>query len=140
MPYTTQTQLEIAAGGAERFAQLADFDGDGTADPAVVTSVLAEVGGWIDAHLRKFSPADLEALRVTPTDTIARIAAEEAIFRLRSKRQQVSEMDFKLQELRQKDLVDIRADRTRVGDVKSPRATFVENDGPITKDGTKGMW
>lgn len=140
MAYTTQQQLEDAAGGAERFLQLADFDGDGAIDTEMVARAVEAATGFIDSHLRKFSPADLTALRLEPTSTISWIAAQETIFRLRSYRQQVSEEDFKLQEMRRAELVDIRADRTRVSDTKSARATFVENDGAITRDSTKGSW
>jgi phage gp36-like protein len=140
MGYTTQEQLEDAAGGAERFVQLADFDGDGAIDVAMVERAVEAATGFIDKHLRKFNAADLAALRASPTPTIAWIAAEETIFRLRSYRQQVSDDDWKLQEMRQKDLAGISADTLRVGDTKSARASFVENDTDITRDGTKGMW
>ncbi len=140
MAYTTQQQLEDAAGGAERFLQLADFDGDGAADTAMVARAVEAATGFVDKYLRKFSAADLEALRASPTSTVSAIAAEETIFRLRAYRQQVSDGDYKLQEMRQKDLAEISADRRRAADAKTARTTFVENDGDITRDGTKGMW
>lgn len=40
MAYCTQTDLETAVGGSATLVQLLDRDGDGTADSAVVTSVL----------------------------------------------------------------------------------------------------
>lgn len=140
MAYTTQQDLDDAAGGATRFVQLADFDNDGVADAAMVARAVDAADGFIDAHLRKFNAADLAALRTAPTATIRRIAADETIFRLRSYRQQVSDDDFKMQALRQDELEAIRADSLRAGDTKAARATFVENDGEVTRDGTKGMW
>lgn len=140
MPYTTQNDLDDAAGGAARFVELADFDGDGAADAAMVARAQDAADGFVDAHLRKFSPADLAALRVSPTATIKRIAADETIFRLREQRRQVGQDDRDSQKLRKEELEAMRADQLRPADTKTPRARFVDNDSDVSREGTKGMW
>jgi hypothetical protein len=140
MAYTTQQDLDDAAGGSARFVELADFDGDGAADAAMVARCQAAADGFVDQHLRKYSPADLAALRATPTATIKRIAADEAIFRLREQRRQISEDDRKSQELRRDELRALGADEIRPADTKTARARFVENESDVSREGTKGMW
>jgi hypothetical protein len=140
MAYTTQNDLNDAAGGAAKFVELADQDGDGVADAAMVLRAQAAADGFIDSHLRKFSPADLQALRATPTATIARIAADETIFRLREQRRQLTEDDWKAQEARRLELQGMRADDLRPADAKTPRARFVENCGDVTRKNSGGMW
>ena len=140
MPYTTQSDLDDAAGGAARFIELADFDGDGAPDVAMVLRAQAAADGVIDAHLRKFSAGDLAALRTAPTPTIKREAADQTIFELRKHRRQIGEDDWKDQESRMKRLQAYSADELRLADTKTPRARFVENCGEVTKKNTGGMW
>lgn len=140
MPYTTQIDLEDAAGGAARFVELADFDGDGVADAAMVARAQAAADGFVDAHLRKFSAADLERLRASPSDTIRRLAADETIFRLREHRRQIGDDDRESQKLRKAELEAMRADKLRPDDQKQPRARWVENDDPVSRKNTRGMW
>lgn len=140
MPYTTQQDLDDAAGGSARFVELADFDGDGVADAAMVARAQAAADGFVDAHLRKFSPADLAALRATPTSTIKRIAADETIFRLREQRRQIGQDDRDSQKLRRDELAAMRTDDLRPADTKAPRAVFVENTDDVSREGLKGGW
>jgi hypothetical protein len=140
MSYATQSDLELAAGGAVRFVQLTDWDGDGTADAGVIAQAQAAADGLVDSHLRRFSPGDLAALRATPTDTIKRIAAAEAIFWVLEKRRAITKDDLDLRALRITELTDMRADKLRAADEKTPRATFIDNDSDVSRDGTKGMW
>lgn len=140
MPYTTQSDLDDAAGGAARFLELSDFDGDGAPDVAMIARAQSAADGFVDSFLRKFTGDDLARLRLTPSATIRRIAADETIFRLREQRRQVTEDDRASQKLRASELESLRMDRQRPDDVKASRATFVENDGEITREGTKGMW
>lgn len=140
MPYTTQPDLEAAAGGASRFTELADWDGDNVADAAIVARAQAEADGWIDSHLRRFSAADLAALRANPTDTIKRIAGAETIFWIREKRTTITREDLDLREDRERQLKAMRLDDLRVSDTKTSRAEFVENCSPVSRVGSKGMW
>jgi phage gp36-like protein len=83
MAYCTQTDIQHAAGGSDRLVELADYDGDGSVDAAVITSVQAEVDGWIDSYfaLRYSVPVD------SPTSTVVQLAAAECVYRLKGRRQ-----------------------------------------------------
>lgn len=140
MPYTTQAELELAAGGASRFKQLADWDNDTVVDAGVIAQAQSEADGFIDSHLRNFSPADLVALRAAPTASIKRLAAAETIFWLREKRQGVSEGDLDLRKMRVAELQAMHADELRPADSRTERARFVDNDDDVSREGTKGMW
>src|SRR5690348_11284895 len=138
MAYTTQTDLEDAAGGPARLVELCDDDGDGVADAAKLVRAQAAADGFVDQHLRKFSAADLTRLRTTPTSTVKRLAADETIFRLREQKRQITDDDRLSQELRGKELQALRADQQRADDQKTARATFVENDSDVSREGLKG--
>lgn len=142
MPYTTYKDLEDAAGGAERFLQLADWDDDSAPDAGVIARAQADADGFIDAHLRKFSPADLERLRASPTATIVSIAAAETIYQIRSKRHGASQTDLDERKQRIETLRELRADKLRADDQKAPRARIVEpdEDATVTRKNTRGMW
>jgi hypothetical protein len=137
--YTTIADLNHAAGGADRLVELADWDGDGVADPAVLERAQLAADGFVDAHLRRFSAEDLAALRASPTETIKRIAAEETIYQIRRQRPaSVTEDDEKHREWRTEELRDMRADKLRAKDTKTPRAVFIENDGEFSRKKFEG--
>jgi len=50
MSYCTQQDIETRI-GAEDLARLADYDGDGDADPAVVSAAIADADALIDSYL-----------------------------------------------------------------------------------------
>jgi len=136
--YTTTQDLEHAAGGIDRLIELADWDRDGTADPVVLDRAQREADGFVDAHLRRFSAADLAALRANPTDTIRRIASKEAIYQIRESRGAITSDDMKLREERARELRDMRADDLRAQDQKTPRGRFVENTSDFARDKWSG--
>lgn len=140
MAYTTFKDLELAAGGAARFLELTDWDGDGSPDLDVIARGQADADGFIDAHLRKFSPADLERLRSTPSDTIRGIAAAETIYQIRSPRHGASTEDLDARKQRIDTLREMRADKLRPDDEKKPRSSFVENDSDVSRENLKGQW
>jgi hypothetical protein len=141
MAYTTQQDLEHAAGGAAKLNELADPNNDGSIDLDYLERAQKAADGWIDSHLRKFSPADLAALRAAPTDTIKRLAAEETIYVLRDWGPLgTTDQELKKREMRADELKMIRADDMRAADTKTARASFIDNDGDVSRDGTKGMW
>lgn len=51
MPYLTQIEIETAF-GAQELIDLADRDGDGVADAAVVEQAISRASGTIDSYLR----------------------------------------------------------------------------------------
>ena len=142
MSYASTDDLELAAGGESNLRDLADWDGDGTADAEVMARALEAADGMIDGHLRlKLGPDELAALRAAPTATISEIAASEAIYWLKKSRGMASSDDIEMRKERERQLGLMRAGQFRTADSpKAQRATFVENDGPITRKGTRGMW
>lgn len=140
MPYTTYKDLEHAAGGPARFLELTDWDGDRSPDADVIAKGQADADGFIDAHLRKFSPTDLARLRTTPTDTIKGIAAAETIYQIRTKRHGVSQEDLTERKQRIETLKEMRSDHQRPDDQKAARSMFIENDSDMSRDKLKGQW
>lgn len=82
MAYASQTQIQHAAGGADRLVELADYDGDGIADADVIAAVQAAADGWIDSYAALRYAVPIE----DPTDTLVQLAAEECVYRLRQRR------------------------------------------------------
>lgn len=82
MAYTDKTACEKASGGAQNLIELCDLDGNapGTLDQAVLDQAIADASGWIDAFVAKQRAVPLNP--VPPF--IARIAAQETVYRLRS--------------------------------------------------------
>jgi len=77
MTYATQADLETRFGAAE-ILQLADRDGDGSADSGVVAGALAEASAEIDAYLAGRYP-----LPLAPTPgVLVRLACDIARYRL----------------------------------------------------------
>lgn len=79
MPYALQTDLELAAGGAERFRQLADFNGDGIADVDVIARAQSAADGFIDPYLQNKMTTPL----VAPWPEISTLAAEQAVYKIK---------------------------------------------------------
>jgi phage gp36-like protein len=53
MAYSTQADVQTAAGGAKRFLQLADWDNTNAIDAAVVTAAIAKADALIDSFASK---------------------------------------------------------------------------------------
>ena len=132
--FTTTQDIEHAAGGITRLIECADWDRDQIADPEVLDRAQREADAFIDSHLRRFSAADLAALRLDPTDTIRRLAAKEAIYQIREARGALTAEDISLRETRVRELRDMRADQMRAKDGKTARAKFVENTSDFSRD------
>lgn len=52
MTYCTQSDLELAVGGASALVQLLDKTGDGVADPAMVAAVLSRAQSEVDSAIQ----------------------------------------------------------------------------------------
>ncbi|MGE0547611.1 MAG: phage protein Gp36 family protein [Kofleriaceae bacterium] len=142
MPYATQAEIQLAAGGADQLRQLSDFAGNGTINADVIARAQAAADGVIDSYLRlRVGVEDLEELRANPTTTISELAAAEAVYWMKKSRGMVSELDLNLRKEREVRLKGLKAGELRQSDTpKAQRATFVENHGDVTRKGTKGMW
>lgn len=142
MSYASDDDLELAAGGADALLALADWDADGVLDAEVIARAKESADGLIDGHLRlRMSAEHLAALRAAPTATISELAAAEAIYWIKKSKNMVSPEDIDQRKERERQLDLMRAGQFRPADDPSPtRATFVENDGPVSRKNTRGMW
>lgn len=92
MAYSTQADLENAAGGAERLAELTDLDGSGTGEVNVVAldAAIADADAWIDTFVGRNRAVPLQA---PVPRMIARVSAEETLFLLRQRKQMVGDFE-----------------------------------------------
>lgn len=123
MPYASTTDIQHAAGGADRLVQLADWDSDGVADAAVITAVQAEADGWIDGYLRLRYATPIES----PTSTLVQLAAAECVYRLRRRRQVSTPEDVQEHEERRVQLVDMGKGVVRPSDPAPAKSDAVRS-------------
>ncbi len=139
MAYASQSDIQMAAGGEERLIQLADWDNDGIVDPAVIARAQDAADAFVNAYLRNRYTTPIAA----PTPELVRLAADEAVYWMRSARNQTSEEDREMRRLRVTELEQARAGTLRFDDVSRStrgRSTIIESDSDTTRDKLKGMW
>lgn len=143
MPYATQTDLEVAAGGAERFVQLADWDGDGVADEAVIAYAIAAADSFVDSFGAIAGQTPIDPVT---SPILASVAADEAVYLIREKRGLMSERDIAAREKRIEWLTLWRKGTVRpTGSAETDRATanksaWVASTADNSREGTKGFW
>ncbi len=140
MPYATQDQIQFAAGGPARFLSLTDWDGDNVADAVVVAQAQAGADGWIDEFLR----ARYSTPIANPTETLVRIAAEEAVYYIRRVRGMLGPEDITSRTERAREMEQMRLGKLRPDDplpAKSTatRSVFVENESDVNRETLKGF-
>lgn len=91
MPYITPDLLELRLGAAA-LVQLADDDGDGVADAAVIEETIAAAEGEVDSYLaaRYAVPVDLSAYPAA-VGVLRGFVLDLAEYRLRARRPPISE-------------------------------------------------
>lgn len=141
MPYALEADITLAAGGPDRFTALADWDNDQVADANVIAAAQSAADSYIDDFLGNSYDTPI----TNPSDTLVRIAAEEAVFWMRSKREMMSDIALKERDSRERQLMlmaegKLRPDSIAVDRSQSHRARFVENDMALSRRGTKGIW
>lgn len=148
MSYASQAQLQDAAGGAERFLALTDWNGDGVIDAGVVTSAQLSADSWIDGFL----PAQYSPPLANPSNELQDLAAAEAIYRIRIKREMavLGPGDLEFRKERERYLESIRNGKVRPDTLSATksaavRSAIVPMDGAgacnaIDDDTLKGMW
>lgn len=142
MAYATTTQIQIAAGGADRYVQLFDWDADGVADAAVLTQIGAEVDAWIDSYAGRRFAVPI----ASPTQALTLAAAEEVVYRALVKRGMAGPDQVQLHEQRRAWLKDLAEGRVVPSDPQpakatSVRSTWVERDSDdVSREGLKGLW
>lgn len=131
MAYVTQTDLELACGGPARLVEIADWHGVGSADAAVVADAIDAACGWIDgyARLRYGTPIP------SPTATIKRVVAAEAIYVLRERRQMLTEQDVATKTARDQWAADLRDGKVRPDEPLPAPSTAIRSAWrPSTRD------
>lgn len=92
MAYTTRDAVEIAAGGAARLLQLADFSGEGEEDEGLVEDAIAEADALINSYVRR---AGREVPLPEPVPpVVARLSASLAVHILKARRDTLTETDL----------------------------------------------
>lgn len=149
MSYASITQIQLAAGGAQRLLDLADQVGgvvlnNGTITDANALAVIADAqvraDAWIDSFLRlRFSTP----LAVVPP-TIAQISADEVVYRLRMNRGMIGEIYENARKERERELANLRDGKQRPDEPLPAKSTgvvaaFVENDSPFSRRRLKGI-
>ncbi len=143
MPYASQADIELAAGGADGLVALADFNNDTVVDAAVIARAQAAADSFIDPYLRGLRPLPL----TNPGESLIRLAAEEAVFQIKRWRRMTTPQDDADRKTRERELEDYRKG-TRRPDAEpasvAVRSVWVERDdaedAPDSREGTKGLW
>lgn len=142
MPYATQAQLELAAGGAARLTSLTDWNQDGSGDAAVIAEALAVADGLIDGYARSRYATPI----ANPSDTLRRVAAQEAVYWLRSSRGMASDADRADHEERLEWMRDLATGKVRPDEPLPASSTAVksawvsaDSDRAVTRDNLKGF-
>jgi phage gp36-like protein len=143
MPYASQAKIELAAGGAVRLRDLADWDGDQAVDAAVIAEAQAAADGWIDSYLRMRFATPIAA----PSTTLVRIAAEEAVYWMLERRGMAGPQDVESRKRREAWLRDCASGAVRPDEPLPAQSTAVQSawvDDPgraVSRDGLKGgVW
>lgn len=89
MPYVSQSDLEVSAGGPAKLVELADFDADGAVDAAVIARAISDASEWVDEALtvRYTTPI------TNPASSLVHLVADEAIYRIRKWRNMLTQLD-----------------------------------------------
>lgn len=89
MAYSSTSDVQTAAGGAGNLAALADYDGDGTQDAAVIAAAIAAADALIDSYVDKRFATPLSP--VPPK--ILELSARLAVYQMRQQRQTLTDGD-----------------------------------------------
>lgn len=141
MAYATQTEIQMAAGGTDRFLSLTDWNGDGSVDADVVTEAQSRADGWIDGYLRLRYSTPI----ANPSATLARLAADEAVYWMRKSRGMLGEQDIEQRKERERELEAMRDGKLRPDEPTPAKssavvAVVVENCNPVSRSGLKGLF
>lgn len=136
MPYSDATDLQRAAGGADRLLQLTDWDADGSEDAGVVDDAIATADGWIDSRLRGRYQTPLAA---PVPEAIRRMSARLALYELKRRRDALTEHDLITYEQDIQWLVDMREGRADPGTSPPPTKSSADAAAAYDRDTTKSV-
>lgn len=141
MPYATMQDLEHAAGGAHKLVELADLDHDGVVDGAAIAAAQAKADGLIDSYAAQRYAVPI----ASPSAILVQHAADEAVFQLRLRRENVTERDVQERALRLQWLESLSQGKVRPSDPTPAKSSAVVNryapsDRAVSRAGLKGFW
>lgn len=126
MAYSTQTDVERAAGGRDALVQLADTAGIGEIDPAEVTRAIEEADALFDSYAQE----RLATPVAPPIPTILRtMSAAEAVYALKVARNANSDRDDARHEERLRWFQSVGSGAASLG-VQAPMTREGEQIGP----------
>lgn len=146
MPYCTSSDVQLAAGGADRLKELSDVETTGAINTANVTRAIDEADSWINGYLQRRSLLPLSPV----PESVKRASAAQAVYILKRDRRMLTDDDKDLFEVRRQWLVDIANGVATVG--AEPRPTddapsfskTLEHDSDDEDDPTRknleGFW
>ncbi len=145
MAYSTQADVQHAAGGAKRLQQLSDFDQKNAIDAAVVAKAIANADAEINEHLHKRYGVTLS--NPVPPGIVA-ISAELAVHDLKKARRMVSDVDMQLREAALERLQGIAKGMTTLGVSPQPekselvvdKAIKPDTDVAVRRESLVGFW
>jgi phage gp36-like protein len=89
-PYSTQADVQTAAGGAERLRQLSDVDRENAINVSVVSSAVTRADSIIDSYAKKRYAIPLD----TVPQSIATMSAQLAVYLMKRDRGMLSQDDI----------------------------------------------
>lgn len=143
MPYATEPDLVLAAGGAERFLSLTDWDGDGDSDPEVVAAAQA----YADSKIHEYISNRYELPIQNPSEQLQQLAADLAVWWIKSKRGELAlsdvaslEQEERIRTLEAYRAGTLRPDTPTALPSTAGRSAVIENVSDVSRDKTRGMW
>lgn len=141
MPYATEAQLVIAAGGQQSFDQLiASFDGSLAAN--VIAQARAAADSWIDGFLRSRYATPV----ANPSADLQTLSADEAIFRARKwKNAAALTEDHRKDHDERESLLkamargEVRPDEPAPAQSTAVAAEFIENSSAVSRSELEGL-
>lgn len=148
MAYSSQADVEIAAGGARALAELTDLDGtrSGEVNDDVLAAAIADADAMIDTYVGRNRAVPL----VAPIPQIVkRLSADEVVYLLRMRRQMVGDFEQARHENNLRWLEGVARGFLTLGVDPQPKKSSLvapavievgEGDREITAESLKGVW
>ncbi len=144
MSYSSASDVERVAGGAQRLVQLADYDRDGIADAAVIAAAIERADAWINTYAEQSYSVPFATV---PTH-VRELSAQEAVYQLKRDRSMVTEDDRSEHEERERWLMRLAKGEVSPGtDPRPPKSSHVRgsafdrpSDKAVSRDKLRGYW
>lgn len=144
MPYSTESDVRLACGGAEQLRQVSDQNGDGYVDDDVIARAISRADGLIDKHMAKqwavpFTNPVIEDVR--------NLSAELAAYFLRSWKGMLTEADVTAHKLHLAELEALaKGDTVPTDPPPAPASTRIDKSSTrpssmaVSRRALRGFW